>query len=311
MFMASTDQVEQRKEKYPDDVNKVPVQAGNLDRGVIFRAKSPEPGLQCNEANQADSDNHVQRRFAVLSWQNRTTETVPRARLRLMNREVRPVENCRPGQDAQRICDDILIRFDAERNTAPSSVSPLKSDRGPSLTNLNRLHRKHHHKTAGQQDGRVGTTERHVQVFGSLNERRRILGAIIGVPGEQPPKNRPRLPEKPTSRGVRRRIAAPRRRNDAARRACSWCHPHRQFERRPWLNLFDRIIIRRLYNDWRFVEVECRRRRGGCPLEVRRIPGIRRSHAPILQRPNQVDQRQQVAQCRGSNAPPAYITLST
>src|SRR6266849_8404322 len=60
-FQMPTEQVKQRKQKYPDDVHKVPVESGNLDRRVILRPEAPAPRHDRHHGQQSDADDHVQR----------------------------------------------------------------------------------------------------------------------------------------------------------------------------------------------------------------------------------------------------------
>ena len=43
--MRSANQVEQREQEDPDEVDEVPVEAGDLDRRVLARAELAAPGL--------------------------------------------------------------------------------------------------------------------------------------------------------------------------------------------------------------------------------------------------------------------------
>src|ERR1035441_3207385 len=54
------DQVEQREEIDPDNVDEVPVEAEVQHKGRMARGVSPGPGAQDHESQYPDADNHVQ-----------------------------------------------------------------------------------------------------------------------------------------------------------------------------------------------------------------------------------------------------------
>src|ERR1051325_9849206 len=55
------------------------------------------------------------------------------------------------------------------------------------------------------------------------------------------------------------------------------------------------ILIRRFGNDGGFQEIVLGRRRGGLPFEAGGFPGIGRGFPAVLQRPDEINQRQQIA----------------
>src|SRR4051794_37633255 len=53
---APSDKVDQRIQEDPDDIDEVPVEPGNLDRGVVGAGKSAAPRAHRHGAEQADAD---------------------------------------------------------------------------------------------------------------------------------------------------------------------------------------------------------------------------------------------------------------
>ena len=53
-------QIEQRKKKDPDNIHKMPVEAGQLNRRMIFRRKTTASGLDHQYCQDADAYDHVQ-----------------------------------------------------------------------------------------------------------------------------------------------------------------------------------------------------------------------------------------------------------
>src|SRR2546430_17657345 len=60
-FHVPSQQIQQREKKDPDDVHKVPIQSGNLDRRVILGTKAPSYSHNQNHGHDSKSDDHVQR----------------------------------------------------------------------------------------------------------------------------------------------------------------------------------------------------------------------------------------------------------
>src|ERR1700682_637175 len=54
------DQIQEREKKDPHDVHEVPVEAGHLDRRVPLRGVSPLAGLDDENGQDAEADDHVQ-----------------------------------------------------------------------------------------------------------------------------------------------------------------------------------------------------------------------------------------------------------
>src|ERR1035441_2864005 len=55
------DQVKQRKQVDPNNIDKMPVQATHLQRRVVLRSKTPFPGCVQKPGKEADPDDHVKR----------------------------------------------------------------------------------------------------------------------------------------------------------------------------------------------------------------------------------------------------------
>src|SRR5439155_3642352 len=54
-------QVQKRKQEHPDDIDKMPVQACDLDGIVISMRKFSKPGKQCQNQHHSDSDGNMDR----------------------------------------------------------------------------------------------------------------------------------------------------------------------------------------------------------------------------------------------------------
>src|SRR5579871_6766123 len=59
-FLGTADQIQERKQKDPDDVDEVPIQAADFDRREITRTESATPGHDQNCSHQADANDHVE-----------------------------------------------------------------------------------------------------------------------------------------------------------------------------------------------------------------------------------------------------------
>src|SRR5580658_10120544 len=59
-FLRMSDQVEQREEKDPHDVDEVPIKTRHFDRGVIGRAKGSLARHQENRGHNAEANHHVE-----------------------------------------------------------------------------------------------------------------------------------------------------------------------------------------------------------------------------------------------------------
>src|ERR1039458_5422020 len=57
----SADQIQQREEIDPDNIDKVPVEPEVLNKGHVPRCVSPGPRAEDHESKYPDADNHVQR----------------------------------------------------------------------------------------------------------------------------------------------------------------------------------------------------------------------------------------------------------
>src|SRR5262249_46330279 len=53
-------QIEQRIEKNPDNIHKVPVQANDLDGRRVRGGENTTPGKHCQDSKQAQANNHMQ-----------------------------------------------------------------------------------------------------------------------------------------------------------------------------------------------------------------------------------------------------------
>ena len=60
-LLVPADQIQQREEIDPDDVDKVPVEAEVLHKCDVARGVSPGPGAEDHECQNPDADDHVQR----------------------------------------------------------------------------------------------------------------------------------------------------------------------------------------------------------------------------------------------------------
>src|SRR4030095_3879182 len=54
-------EIQEGKEKNPHDVDKVPIEPGNLDGRIVGGRKAVPPGLHEEDGEYADADDHVQR----------------------------------------------------------------------------------------------------------------------------------------------------------------------------------------------------------------------------------------------------------
>ena len=55
------DQIDERKEKDPDDIDEMPVKAEQIDWSVVILEGIHEPGAQCEECDQNHTDRDVER----------------------------------------------------------------------------------------------------------------------------------------------------------------------------------------------------------------------------------------------------------
>src|SRR5437588_1946660 len=65
---------------------------------------------------------------------------------------------------------------------------------------------------------------------------------------------------------------------------------------------FGRVLIRRMINDRNFLEIMLSRRRGRLPFETGRVPGIGGRALAVFERPDEIDQGQDVADAQDGSA---------
>ena|SRR6266508_1329592 len=64
VFQMTAQQIKQREQEYPDDVDEVPVKTRNLNRIVVFRTVAPARSKVQNYGKHAYADDHVNRMHA-------------------------------------------------------------------------------------------------------------------------------------------------------------------------------------------------------------------------------------------------------
>src|SRR4051794_36927051 len=118
MHEMSSEQVKQREEKYPDDIDEVPVKTRDLDRVVVIRAESTLPGLVQQPQHDAQTDHHVK------SVQARHHEVYPEERTdvfaEFFSVELVPRIVAGPLESRQ---DAFILRLFGESTIGPFKVS--------------------------------------------------------------------------------------------------------------------------------------------------------------------------------------------
>src|SRR2546421_52847 len=115
------EEVEQREEENPDDVNEVPVESEVLDGRVVLRREATAPGPPHYRRDNEYADDHVER------VQARHCEVEPEEHLVLAERHARRdvrknllagVEPTGDGYQAVRVLLMVLVSLDAEEREA-------------------------------------------------------------------------------------------------------------------------------------------------------------------------------------------------
>ena len=115
--IAPADQIQQRKKKYPDDIDEVPVQPAHFKRRVIFGIETPAICHHRQRRQYAQPDDHVQGMQAShkkIKAEKQLNALRVRSAIRKMqagNQPLRPIarplereldpEECRPKQHRQ------------------------------------------------------------------------------------------------------------------------------------------------------------------------------------------------------------------
>src|SRR5512146_243719 len=175
---AASDQVEQRVEEDPDEVDEVPVHAAELDRRRVAGVVDAPPALHHQDREHRHPDDDVE---AVEPGEDEVErEEHGRAHgLQLLRR----VEA--PGQQALVIVVAPLPRLDAEEDHAEAERDEQRQRRRSPAAVVGMVVAEGDGEAGGDQDQRVDGARRDAEVLARQREGGRVQEPVHGVRGEE------------------------------------------------------------------------------------------------------------------------------
>src|ERR1700691_5280603 len=182
------DQVKQREQVNPDDVDEVPVQAADLDWSVPLGSESSLPGHDQEPEKNTQADDHVYR------VQARHHEVKREEQLRVMwisilagvsgDRHILEAEGC-PGYMMLLKFLCVFDAFDAEKRETEQHGDDETDDQQRAARSLRGPDGEHHGQTAADEHGGVCGAEAHVDGFAGGGEISKVQAAVNQVSAEQ------------------------------------------------------------------------------------------------------------------------------
>src|SRR6185369_560970 len=197
-------QVEQRKQENPNDVDKVPVKSNHFNRTVIFGIEAAPQRKNQQVHQQSRADDHVHRvhaghrevdpveHFHIFHsgiygvFHGLTGKQMQLVMIDWLTFLLHPRIKWIPGNQAARdqvilVFVVILDRFYAQERQAQDERQSQTEYLRTQLANLREVDGERHRKTAHDQHRRVDCAERDIQVVTAGRERRRILVPVKRV----------------------------------------------------------------------------------------------------------------------------------
>ncbi len=168
------DEIEQREQEDPHDIDEVPVETADLDRARVFLGNGAVQRPHEHPQHDAETDDHVQRVQAGHHEIEREEDLrVP---------EVFGFETEVRARDV--MLHELVVVLDAldpQERRSQDHRHDQESDQLPAVAGLRRVHGQRHRQTAGDEDGGVDGAERDVQFVAGEGKRLRIPGAVNRV----------------------------------------------------------------------------------------------------------------------------------
>ena len=173
------DQVKQRKEKDPDNIDEMPVQARHFHRRMIGGRVNAAAGLYHENRKHPDSDDHVQGMKAGHG------EIHGKEQLHLPGVWTR-IRECASRNQVVLEFIGIFDSLDSQKGQTEQHRKNEKSDQRLAVSDLRAMHRQRHRQTAADQYGRVHSAQGYVEVAAGIGESGRIERPVHDVGGKYP-----------------------------------------------------------------------------------------------------------------------------
>src|SRR5258708_3844621 len=184
------DEIEQRKQVKPNDVEEVPVEAADFDGSVVFGSEASFPGCEEKPEKNAEPDDHVER---VQAGHNeiKSEENLRMTRVRVL--AAMPwnflVKTKRSAGNVMLVkLVFIFDPFDAEKGETEKHGGGKAGDQEDSASSLRRPHGEHNGQTAANEDRGVGCAEGHVDGFAGGSEVCEVPVAVNQIRAKQSPE---------------------------------------------------------------------------------------------------------------------------
>src|SRR5271155_1099155 len=185
------DQVKQRKQINPDNVDEVPVQAADLDRSVPLGSETSLPGHDEKPEKNTQANNHVQRMQS-------SHDEVEREKHLRVTRIGELTRMPRDGDvlETKRSAGDVMLfelvfvfdRLDTEEGKTEKHGDPEHGDQQGSAGGLSGPDGEDHGQTTADEYGGIGGAERSVDGFAGGGEVSEVPPAVNQVGAEQAAK---------------------------------------------------------------------------------------------------------------------------
>src|SRR5918995_3720715 len=147
-----SDQIQQGKQKNPNDIDEMPVEPDKLNRRMVDRRKLAAPRAPHQPEQKTDADDHVQSMHAGHGEIKRKED------LRLARH--RPFEPKRAPRNEMLFEFDIIFeKLYPQKNQTENNRQEQKSNHGPIIARLRPVNRQRHGKAAANQDRGVDAAQ--------------------------------------------------------------------------------------------------------------------------------------------------------
>src|ERR1700676_1842983 len=175
------DQVEQRKQVNPDNVDKVPVQPADFHRRVVFGSEAPFPGHNEQPEKNAEADDHVQRGQALHDEIERE-KYLRVLRISILagmpgDRFVFETERCSRDMMFDKLFA-VFDALDAEKTDAEKHRDDKAADQQCAARSLRGPDCENHGEAAADQHSSIGGSVGHVDGLAGSGEVAEIPAAI-------------------------------------------------------------------------------------------------------------------------------------
>src|SRR5579864_7294660 len=184
MLRVTVDQVQQRKQVNPHNVDKVPVETADFQRGVIFRSKVPLPGHDQKPGKNAEPHDHVQRvkpgHDEVESKENLRMAGVGILIGVSRHRDMLEAEGC-AGYVVLVELIFVLDAFDPKEGETEQHGEREHAEHYGAAGGLRRPDGENDSQAAADQHGGVGGAESSIDRFAGSSEIRKVPEAVNEV----------------------------------------------------------------------------------------------------------------------------------